>query len=139
MCNVTLRGRKLRAGYPEEPKTVGEHLKKRRLDLGLRQKDVAAALGANQKTYETWEQGKHEPEVRYWPGIIRFLGYDPNPPPETFGERIRASRRRQGLSREQLAERLGLDQTTVEAWERGAVRRPYPRLVRIFREYVEEA
>jgi hypothetical protein len=37
-CHVTLRGRNPREGYPEEPGTVGEHLKKRRLDLKLLQR-----------------------------------------------------------------------------------------------------
>jgi transcriptional regulator with XRE-family HTH domain len=78
-CHVTLRGRKPRPGYPEEPSTVGEHLKKRRLDLGLRQKDVAGELGVNFKTYENWEQGKYEPATRFLPAVIGFLGYDPSP------------------------------------------------------------
>jgi transcriptional regulator with XRE-family HTH domain len=56
-------------------------LKKRRLDPGLRQKDVAAELGVNFKTYENWEQNKYEPEGRFFPAIVRFLHYDPSPPP----------------------------------------------------------
>ena len=47
-----------RAGYPEEPTTIGGHLKKRRLDLGLRQKGVAGELRVNFKTYGNWEQGR---------------------------------------------------------------------------------
>jgi transcriptional regulator with XRE-family HTH domain len=136
-CQVTLRGPKPRAGYPEEPSTLGEHLKKRRLDLGLGQKEVAAEFGANFKSYDNWEQEKHEPEFRYWPAIIGFLGYDPVPEPETFGERIRWRRRREGLTRKELAEKLGLDPVTVWAWEAGKIVRRYPRIARIFEEYVE--
>ncbi len=132
-----MRGWKPREGYPEEPKTLGEHLKKRRIDLGLRQKDVAALIGANQRTYEAWEQEKYEPEFRYWPEIIRFLGYDPSPEPTTLGERIRTTRRRDGLSQRALAERLGIDYTTVQAWEEGTVQRKFPRIARLFEEYVE--
>jgi len=62
-----LRGRKPRTGFPDEPKTLGAHLKKRRLDHELRQKDVAAQLGVKFKTYENWEQGKYEPGVRFLP------------------------------------------------------------------------
>lgn len=76
-----MRGRKPRPGYPEEPKTIGEHLKRRRLDRGLRQKDVARELGVDFKIYENWEQEKYEPEDRFFPAIIRFLGYDPSPAP----------------------------------------------------------
>jgi transcriptional regulator with XRE-family HTH domain len=136
-CHVTLRGRKPREGYPEEPSTIGEHLRKRRLDLGLRQKDAARAIGANFKTYENWEQEKYEPEVRFWPGMIRFLGYDPSPEPKTLGERIQATRYRQGISQRELARRLGIDPSTITAWEAGTVEKPYPRFLRLFEEYVE--
>lgn len=81
-------------GYREEPKTLGEHLKKRRLDLKLRQKDVAGELGVSKQTYENWEGGIHGPEFRHFPGVIRFLGYDPIPEPVSLSERIRATRRR---------------------------------------------
>jgi transcriptional regulator with XRE-family HTH domain len=117
---------------------MGEHLKKRRLDLSLTQKEVARELGVNFRTYENWEQGKYEPEVRFFPALIRFLGFDPTPPPATFGERIAAARRRDGLSQRELARRLGLDPATVWAWETGQVRRPSPRLRRLFEEYVRD-
>jgi transcriptional regulator with XRE-family HTH domain len=120
------------------PSTIGEHLKKRRLDLGLRQHDIAVLLGVCKGTLENWEQGLNEPEVRFLPAIIGFVGYDPNPEPETFAERIRAARRREGLSQRELARKLGLDPTTVQAWEAGEVRKPYPRFSRLFEEYVEE-
>jgi transcriptional regulator with XRE-family HTH domain len=123
--------------YPAELRTVGDHLKKRRLDLGLRQKDVARELGANFKTYENWEQGKYEPELRFFPAIISFLGYDPTPEPTSLPERILAARRREGISQKELARKLGLDSSTVAAWEAGTVRKPFARFVRLFEEYVE--
>jgi len=132
-----LRGRKPRPGYPDNPATFGEHLKKRRLDRGLRQKDVARELGVNFKTYENWEQGKYEPEIRFLPAVIRFLGYDPHPAPVSLPDRIRAARRRQGISQRELARRLGLDPATVWAWEAGTVVRPFPRIVAMFEQYVE--
>ncbi|HVT15664.1 MAG TPA: helix-turn-helix transcriptional regulator [Thermoanaerobaculia bacterium] len=54
-----------------------EHLKRRRLDLGLTQRQVAAALGANVATLYTWEKNRKEPGAWHLPGIVRFLGYDP--------------------------------------------------------------
>ncbi|HEX4962475.1 MAG TPA: helix-turn-helix transcriptional regulator [Thermoanaerobaculia bacterium] len=136
-----MRGRKPRPGYPEEPQTLGEHLKKRRLDLGLRQKDAAREVGANFKTYENWERGRYEPEVRFLPAVIAFLGYDPAPvgPALPLGERIRAARRRQGLTQEELAYRLGIDPSTVAAWETGTVRKPSPRFARLFEEYARSS
>ena len=97
---------------------------------------MAERLGAHYKSYDNWEQGKHEPEFRYWPGIIRFLGYDPSPSPVTLAERIQATRRRQGISQQELARRLGIDPSTLTAWENGTVEKPYPRFARLFEEYV---
>jgi transcriptional regulator with XRE-family HTH domain len=89
------------------------------------------------KTYEYWERGRHEPEDRFFPGVVRFLGYDPSPAPVSLPERIRAKRRREGISQRELAGRLGLDPGTVKVWEAGAVVRPYPRIAAIFEHYVE--
>lgn len=54
-------------------------------------------------------------EPRHWPAVIAFLGYDPSPEPQSFGERIQVARRRQGLSQKELAGSLGLDPVTVWA------------------------
>jgi hypothetical protein len=37
-------------GYPLEPRFLGEHIRKRRLDLGLLQIDVAAQIGVTKST-----------------------------------------------------------------------------------------
>lgn len=100
---------------------------------------MADELGANHKTYENWEQEKYEPEIRFFPAILAFLGYDPSPEPVTLGERIQAARRRQGISQRELARRLGIDPSTVTAWEAGTVEKLFPRFVRLFEEYVRSA
>jgi transcriptional regulator with XRE-family HTH domain len=109
------------------------------MDLGMIQKEVARELGVNFKTYENWEQGKYGPSVRHLPAVFRFLGFDPRPEPVTLGERIRRKREGEGLSQRELARKLRLDPTTVQTWEEGRVRKPYPRLIRLFEEYVESA
>ena len=45
--------RPLPPAYPRELKTLGDHLRKKRLDLGLLQKDVSQSLGVNE-TYILW-------------------------------------------------------------------------------------
>jgi transcriptional regulator with XRE-family HTH domain len=73
-------------GYPVQPKTIGEHIKKRRLELGLKQKEVAARMGIHFCTLQLWERGIGDPGVSPLPRIIQFLGYVPfacdSPPPE---------------------------------------------------------
>ena len=91
-CHVTLRGQKPKPqGYPSELRTLGDHLRKRRMDLGLFQKDIAKRLGASTASVNNWELNEREPELRFIPGILRFLGYDPRPEPTTLGERICAA------------------------------------------------
>jgi transcriptional regulator with XRE-family HTH domain len=102
-----------RKGYPEEPRTLGEHLKRHRLDLGLRQRDVGAEIGVKAETVGHWELGRSRPPVRLIPAIHRFLGFCPLDPTWTRGDRLRAAREAQGLSRRRVAGLVGVDEGTV--------------------------
>ena len=47
-------------GYPTDPKTVGEMIRKRRLDLGLRQIDAAKMIGCDEMSIVNWgEKPQH--------------------------------------------------------------------------------
>ncbi len=63
-----------------ELRTLGDHIRKRRLDLGLLQRDVAARIGSDTSSVTNWEKGHTEPENRFLPAILELLGYDPNLP-----------------------------------------------------------
>ena len=64
-------------GYPTTPKTIGEMIRKRRLDLNLRQVDVANSIGCNETTVVNWEKNHTEPRITYLDAVVAFLGYDP--------------------------------------------------------------
>jgi DNA-binding XRE family transcriptional regulator len=66
-----------------------------------------------------WETGRFEPPIRRLPIILRFLNYDPFPPPATVGERLLRVRRQYGWSTSEAARQLGIDRTTWQDWERG--------------------
>jgi len=114
-----LRGRYFKAikGYPIEPKTVGEHVKKRRLDLGLKQKEVATHLGIHFTTLQLWERGIGDPGVKSLPGIIRFLGYVPFACDLTPGGRLSFLRRCCGMTQEEIAARIECNPETLWRWE----------------------
>jgi transcriptional regulator with XRE-family HTH domain len=119
-CHVTLKGQKpLPPGYPKQPKTLGDQLRKRRMDLGLSQRQFARQLGVNRTSIEHWERNEVEPTRWMVPKIREFLGQPPSPPPTLFGERLTAYRRGLGLSQEALARMLGVHKTTVVRWETG--------------------
>jgi DNA-binding XRE family transcriptional regulator len=42
-------------GYPEDPQTFGEHLRKYRMDKGLLVKDLAKIIGVTENTILNWE------------------------------------------------------------------------------------
>lgn len=104
--------------YVENPATLGEHLKKRRCELGLLQREAAAKLGVSQYAYISWETDRVRPFPRTYAWIVRLLGYDPAPQPRTLGEWIRAKRRELGLTTGQVAARLGWDEGAVRRYER---------------------
>ena len=87
--------------YPLEIKTLGDHIRKRRLELGLTQKEAAKAIGVEVTTLRNWEMSRTVPRTKYVPAAIRFLGYTPNERPASFGDRLRMSRRSAGLAQRQ--------------------------------------
>lgn len=105
--------------YPANPVSLADYLKKRRFELGLRQRDVAERLGVENSTLLSWEKGHKRPMDMYLPRIIAFLGYDPQPAPASLGDQIRAKRKALGLSGKAAARRLGVDEGTLSRWERG--------------------
>jgi transcriptional regulator with XRE-family HTH domain len=104
--------------YPTELRTIGDHIRKRRLDLGLLQREVALLVGVDKTTVFNWEAGIATPNLRAISGVLRFLGYDPTETGSTLGERLRAARKRLGLSHADLAGKLDVDPSTILDWER---------------------
>ena len=59
------------------PKTIGEHLKKRRLKLGLEQFQMAEMVGVTWLSISNWERGIYRPSKRTMPSLVTLLGYYP--------------------------------------------------------------
>ena len=120
-CHVHLRGQKpLPSTYPTELHTFSDHLRKRRLDLGLLQREAAEQIGVDTTTITNWELGHTTPALCWMPNVTQFLGYDPAPKPETIGQSLKRYRQRHGIPQHELANRLGVDPGTLGRWERGA-------------------
>ena len=120
-CKVTLKAKKpISASYPKTLKTLGDHLRKRRLDLKLLQKDVAQKIGVDKASINNWENNRISPSLNFIPKIIEFLGYAPyDTKAKTFEEKIKTYRRLIGFSQKKLAYYLGIDPSTIGHWERG--------------------
>ena len=71
---MRLSGKKPRSkAYPKEVKTVGDAIRKRRLDLGLHQKDAAKIIGCDKTSILNWEKGYTNPRSHKIAGIEGFL------------------------------------------------------------------
>ena len=64
---------------PSKPNTIGEHIRRRRLQLHLFQADLAKLFGVDIGTIRNWEQGVYQPVESLMPCVIVWLGYDPRP------------------------------------------------------------
>jgi len=104
---------------PAQPRTIGEHLKKVRIERHLFQQALAKLLKVDRGTIQNWERGITTPAIQFIPRIIGFLGYDPEPEAQSVPQRIANARRRLGFTQEDLAEALNVCPVTVWHWETG--------------------
>jgi transcriptional regulator with XRE-family HTH domain len=124
-------------GFSGEPTTVGEHVFKKRLELGLTQKEVADLFGVSPFTVLNWEKGKSTNiPVALIPKISEFLGYNPEPRPEAPGALIKWKRRALGWSSSEAARRNSVDQSTWLAWEAMDTWPVYPRYRELLESFV---
>jgi len=98
---------------------LGDHLRKKRLDLNLLQKDIAKKIGVDKASIYNWENNRISPSFYFIPKIIKFLGYIPyDTKAKTLGEKIKTYRLVLGFSQKKLANLLGIDVSTIGHWER---------------------
>jgi len=118
----------------KEPKTISEHLKKKRFDLGLRQSEAAQQLRVSHRTLSLWETDRVYPAWAFQPRLTAYLGYDPFSDPTlgspkgnetscvaflsldapvTIGQKIKQFRLKSRKTRKQLALELGISVKTL--------------------------
>ena len=123
----------------KQPETLGQHLRKKRFDSGLRQAEVAKRLDVSDRTLSVWECDRTYPSWEYWPRIVSYLGYDPftdptrgrpkgnethgvafslSAPAATLGQKLAKRRLELMKTRLQCAEELDVSIKTLADWER---------------------
>ncbi|MGH9722809.1 MAG: hypothetical protein ACRD8O_21585 [Bryobacteraceae bacterium] len=103
-----------RGADPTQPQTAGDHIR-RRLTLKMLQREVSEQLGADETCIYNWERNAAEPEIRYKPWIIEFLGYNPLPEAKTPGEQLVRQRTTLGYRRRKWRS----DSTSIRVHWRG--------------------
>jgi DNA-binding XRE family transcriptional regulator len=105
--------------FPRILKTWGDHLRKRRLELRLLQREVAQILWVNETSVYDWEKHRTAPMIHLIPRITQFLGYiPPSFGGHATGQKIVAYRHIRGMSQRALALILKVDPGTLGRWER---------------------
>ncbi|GAB3430706.1 hypothetical protein GCM10027516_38510 [Niabella aquatica] len=115
--NIQLRGKKPEnRAYPKELLTYGDHIRKRRLDLGMSQSEVAKIMNVQTDTITNWELNKNSPVLIHIPSIIKFLGYTPD---INTTNQITRYRMEKGLTQKEMAGILKIDPGTLSRAEKG--------------------
>ena len=108
LLHVHLRGQERpSAEYPAEIQTLGDHIRKHQLDLGLLQKQVAVQLPTTPRAHN-WESGHISPGFWYFSAIRLFLGYLPIPDTGTLADELEVHRFVRGWSQKEAARDLGV-------------------------------
>jgi len=100
-------------GYPANPQTWGERLRKRRMDLALTQEQLAERLRCTGESIRKWERGQEWPLSRRWSRIGEVLGAEMAPLAENAAVQLRAARLRTGLTQVELAKLAGMNVRSV--------------------------
>ena len=103
----------------KEPVTLGDHLRRRRIELGLFQKDVAIQIGVTTSTIWNWENNWSSITLSCMPKVIEFLGYNPIPCPDGLMGKLAWYKQVNGLSLEQLGANMGRDPEQLADWLSG--------------------
>ena len=72
--------RRLRRAVLDAPKTLGEHLLRKRVDMALTNTQLAQMLGVAYQTIERWEHNRKPITAKNRQKIVAFLDYDPLDP-----------------------------------------------------------
>ena len=136
-CGLVLKSPKpLPNQYPRQLNSLGDHLRKKRLDLGLLQREVADQLGVDPTTVTNWERQRTTPALPHMPRIAEFLGHVVYDPMEPLSKRLRVCRTALGLSQREIATLIGVDPKTIWEWETG-VREPSQRSQRRISAFIK--
>lgn len=111
--------------------SFGENIKKQRLALGMTLEEVADKVGVTRQTMSRYETGKIN---NYSPETISkiaealdttaacLIGYDESEISTGIGEKIKALRLKNGLTLDEIAQKIGVNNATVSRWETGEIK-----------------
>ena len=140
VVNARFKARKpVNPALPAILETIGDHLRKKRLDMGLSQPEVAKLLKVTTDTVTLWELNRNSPTARYFKKILAFLGYLPDLGyGKSLGERLKIARQIMGHTQRQAAAKMKCDCSNIRYIELNA-RKPQAVTNQKIERYIREA
>ena len=120
---------------PNELRTIGDHIKARRIQLRLFQNDVAKQIGVHFASIQNWERNVGTPMSCQIPSVIRFLEYVPFKHDGTQRGRLRWMRMCAGWTQDDLAAAAHCGVSSIGRLESGE----YDNVMGEMRQKVERA
>lgn len=128
LLEKTLHMLELEPTYPKNPRTIGEIIRKVRMDKGLQIKQVAQAVKVSPDSVINWELRGRKPRYRHiamlekilginLPVSLLYKGYPENA--ITISQKIKKKRLELSLSQKELARMLKVNKDTIKDWEDG--------------------
>jgi chromosome segregation ATPase len=71
-------GKRVRTPFPESPRTLGQHIHRKRLEAGLTQGQLGAQLGVWRSAVGSWEADHYEPQPPVRARVLAFAGLGPD-------------------------------------------------------------
>jgi transcriptional regulator with XRE-family HTH domain len=101
-----------------------------RKSLGLSQADLGERVDVHQVTISNWERGKSKPGPDQRSQLLKLFGgdvdTDSEPREEAYGDWVAETRRDRGLTRRELAARVGISYVQIRNIEIGQTLNPRP-------------
>jgi len=112
---LVLKAKKpVNTAYPKELVTLGDHLRKVRLDKGMSQPQVSLILNTSTDMVTNWELNRNEPTPKFAKLIIEFIGYVPfSLENASLGKRIYYARLMSGMTQDQISKEIGCDESNL--------------------------
>lgn len=94
--------------------TLGEHLRKVRIQRKLSQSQVAKIIGVSTNTITFWEKNRNHPTEKFASKIIKFLGYFPFEwEHENLQTQVKYARMVSGHTLKHMGKEIGVDSSTI--------------------------
>lgn len=104
----------MKLDYLEHPQTLGEHLRKARMQRELSQPQVARLLGTDAETILNWEKNRNTPTPKWAKKIIEFLDYFPfDWKDEDLQIKVNFARMVAGHSQREMGREIQVDESTI--------------------------